>query len=79
MDERRPRWPKYALVGGAVGFVVAAVVARSMTCPGSDCIDTKEASFPIMGVVFYGALGAGAGALIGGGIGALVDAKTAPR
>lgn len=77
--ERKPRWPRYAVIGGAVGFVASALIARSMICPGSDCIDVGEASAPIIGVVFYGLIGGGVGALLGAGTGAVVDARERER
>jgi hypothetical protein len=75
-EVRRPRSRQYALVGGVMGFIASVVVARSMICPGTDCIDSAEASYPIVGVLFYGAAGAGVGALLGGGVGAMLDART---
>jgi len=73
--DSRPRARRYALIGGVVGFVTSALIARSISCPGSDCIDNAQASYPIVGVVFYGVIGGGAGALIGGGIGAARDRR----
>jgi hypothetical protein len=75
----RPRTGRYARIGGVVGFAATALIARSSSCPDGDCIDTGEASFPIVGVVFHGAVGAGAGALIGGGIGAIRDQRDRER
>jgi hypothetical protein len=63
----------------SLGFATSALIARSLSCPGSDCIDNGEASYPIVGVVFYGLVGGGAGAVIGGGIGAVLDQRARER
>ena len=74
-QERAGRRARYVLIGGIVGFVATALVARSMICPGTDCVDTGEAAFPIVGVMFWGLIGGGVGALVGATTDALLDSR----